>query len=97
MADRSEKLNITLRIGTRQFQMNVERADEYCYREAEKLINQRYRFYADRYAGQGNETYLMMTLLDVAVMLKRIESKADTSPMVNALESLVGDIERALP
>ncbi|MCD8304394.1 MAG: cell division protein ZapA [Prevotellaceae bacterium] len=97
MADRSEILHITLRIGTRQFQMDVERADESYYREAEKLINQRYRFYADRYSGQGNETYLMMTLLDLAVKLKRVESKADTSPMVNALESLVGDIERALP
>ncbi len=96
MAERGDILHITLKIGTRHFPMDVPRADEYFFREAEKLINKRYRFYADRYMGQENETYLMMTLLDVAVAYKRLESSADTAPIVSAMESLVADIEREL-
>ena len=97
MAEQSEILQITLKIGTRPFPMNVTRADEYFYREAEKLINERYRYYADRYPAQGNETYLMMALLDIAVKYKRIESEADPAPVVTALESLLADIEKSLP
>ncbi len=90
-------MHITLRVGTRHFTMDVPRADEYFYREAEKLINKRYQLYADRYQRQENEVYLMMTLLDIAVAHKKLESSADTTPMVSAIESRVADIENALP
>ncbi len=90
-------MHITLRIGNSRFQMNVARADEYFYREAEKLINKRYQFYSDRYPGQENETYLMMTMLDIAVSLKRKESEASTAPVVTVIESLLADVEKVLP
>jgi len=97
MAEQSGILQITLKIGTRPFPMNVARADEYFYREAEKLINERYRYYADRYPAQGNDTYLMMAMLDIAVKHKRLESEADSSPVVTALESLLSEVEEVLP
>ena len=97
MVEQSGILPITLKIGSRTFPMNVARVDEYFYREAERLINDRYRYYADRYPSQGNETYLMMALLDIAVKYKRMESEADPAPVVAALEGLLADIEVALP
>ncbi len=93
----SDRLNITLKIGMRQFPMTVARADEYAYRQAEQLINERMRYYADRFPQQGNETYLMMTLLDVAVRLKQKEFATDSAPMESALEGILKDLEGALP
>ncbi len=96
MAGKNDMLHITLKIGTHQFPMDVVRDDEFYYREAEKLINSRYRFYADRYPGQGNETYLMMTLIEIAVRFKQLESSADNAPMLSALKSLLKDVEDEL-
>ncbi len=97
MAEQRDTLHITLKIGTRQFPMNVVRAEEFFYREAEKLINERYRYYADHYPAQENEIYLMMALLDIAVKYKRLESSADSTPVVTALEGLLAEVEKALP
>ncbi len=93
----SDQLNITLKIGSRLFPMAVNRDDEYSYREAEKLINERLRFYANRYPTQSNETYLMMTLLDIALSLKQNELKNDSTPFVTALEGILHDLEANLP
>ncbi len=97
MATKGEILHITLRIGVRRFQMDVRRTDEYFYREAERLVNQRYQFYSGKYPGLETETYLMMTLLDVAVSLKRKESEAGAMPMAGVIEGLLADIDKALP
>ncbi len=96
MAGKNDMLHITLKIGTHQFPMDVVRDDEFYYREAEKLINSRYRYYANRYPGQQNEIYLMMTLLDIAVRFKQLESSADNAPMLSALKGLLDDIEKEL-
>lgn len=92
----SDQLNITLKIGVRSFPMTIRRSDEFAYREAEKLINERLRFYADRYPTQTNETYLMMTLLDVALQLKQNEERFDATPWTNALQGLLGELETHL-
>ncbi len=96
MAGKNDILHITLKIGAHQFQMDVARDDEFDYREAEKLINSRYRFYANRYPRLQNEMYLMMTLLDIAVRFKQLESSADNAPMLSALKGLLEDIEKEL-
>ncbi|MDE5981057.1 MAG: cell division protein ZapA [Bacteroidaceae bacterium] len=92
----SDRLNITLKIGTRQFPMTVAREDEYAYREAEKLINERLRFYADRYPTQGTETYLMMALLDIALKLKQSELMQDSSSLATTLQSMLNDLEKVV-
>ncbi len=93
----SDRLNITLKIGTRQFPMTVARDDEYAYREAEKHINERLQYYADKYPAQNDDVYLMMALLDIAVRLKQTEMKHDSSQMTDALQSMLSDLEKALP
>lgn len=97
MAEQRNVQHITLKIGARQFPMNVAPADEYSYREAEKLINERFRFYADRFPALDNETYLIMSMLDITVRYKKLEAESDGTPLREALEGLLADIEKALP
>ncbi len=92
----SDPLSITLKFGSRNLPMVVERSDEYIYREAEKLINSRFSYYASKYPNQGNEMYLLMMALDVAVRLKRMETNIDPAPMEKAMSSLITEIEQAL-
>lgn len=77
--------------------MTVARIDEYAYRESEKLINERLRFYADRFPTLDQETYLMMTLLDIAMMLKQSQLIQDTSSLADTLRSMLSDLEKAVP
>ena len=92
----NDPLSITLKFGNRVLPMVVERSDEYIYREAEKLINGRFSYYAGKYPNQGNEMYLLMMALDVAVRLKRIETDTDPAPIQNALSSLLAEVEQSL-
>lgn len=91
-----DTLSITLKLGSQILQMTVTRDDEIIYREAEKLINQRFAYYATRYPKLGNEMYLTMMALDVAVQLKGIERDTDPEPMLGALRGMLGEIEAAL-
>lgn len=94
--EQSDNLSITLKLGTRVLPMTIRRSDEIFYREAEKLINNRFNYYASRYPSQGNELYLTMMALDVAVRLMRMEQESDPQPMVDALGSLLAEVEATL-
>ncbi len=94
--EQSDNLSITLKLGTRVLPMTIRRSDEIFYREAEKLINNRFNYYASRYPNQGNELYLTMMALDVAVRLMRMEQESDPQPMVDALGSLLAEVEASL-
>ncbi len=96
MANLRDPLSITLKFGSRTLPMVVERSDEYIYREAEKLINSRFSYYASKYPNQGNEMYLLMMALDVAVRLKRMEANVDPAPMEDALSSILAEVEQSL-
>jgi cell division protein ZapA len=88
--------NITLHIGTLTLPMKVKREEESFYREAERLIKERYNFYATTYPNQKAETYFTMTALDIAVQAQRTKHSVDLEPMANRLELLIKDIEKAL-
>ncbi|MBQ7570673.1 MAG: cell division protein ZapA [Bacteroidaceae bacterium] len=92
----SDPLSIKLKFGNRILPMVVERADEYIYREAEKLINGRFNYYASKYPEQGHEMYLLMTSLDIAVRYKRMEISVDPAPMQKAIEALIAEVEQSL-
>ena len=91
-----DTLSITLRFGTWTLPMTIKRDEEYLYRQAEKLIKERYNFYSSSYPGQSNEMYLVMTILDIAVMSKRQETNYDTRPIMNVLQPLLTEVEAAL-
>lgn len=76
--------------------MNVLRSDEHFYRNAERLIKERYTFYTSNYKSQSTEMYLVMTLLDVAVRLERTREMGDTTPLLERLKPLLNDVEKIL-
>lgn len=96
MPNKSDKLSITLKFGKRVMPMVVAREDEYIYREAEKLINNRFNFYASKYPNQGDEMYMLMMALDVAVRLKRMEEENDPVPVEDAIKALITKVEQSL-
>lgn len=96
MNEVSETFTIRLRLGSLVFPITVKRDEEIVYRDAEKLINQRFNYYAGRYPNQGNETYLTMVALDIAVSLKRNENRNDTAPYVESIRTMLNEIGETL-
>ncbi len=76
--------------------MTIKRDEEYIYRQAEKLIKERFNFYTSSYPGQSSEMYLLMTILDIAVQSKRQETVNDSEPILQALRPLLSEVEAAL-
>lgn len=89
----SEYLRITIRLGKMLFPITIKRREEEVYRAAEKLINERLNFYAGKYQHQGDETYMAMAILDIAVALKKDEQKKDTAPLMDKVNTLLQEIE----
>lgn len=89
----SEYLKITIRLGKMLFPITIKRREEEVYRAAEKLINERLNFYAGKYQHQGDETYMAMAILDIAVALKKDEQKKDTTPLMDKVNTLLQEIE----
>lgn len=96
MPQTDDTLSITLKLGSQILPMTVARKDEFIYREAEKLINQRFAYYTAHYPRLGNELYLTMMALDIAVQLKGMERDTDPKPMLEALQGMLGELEGAL-
>lgn len=96
MMENNDTLAINLRFGTWTLPMTIRREEEYAYRQAEKLIKERYNYYTTNYHGQSTEMYLIMTLLDVAVQFKQHEASADETPIVTRIGSLLSELESAL-
>lgn len=91
-----DTLSITLRFGSWTMPMTVRRDEEYIYRQAEKLIKERFNFYTSSYPGQNSEMYLVMTLLDIAVQSKKNEMEVDAEPILSRLRPLLSEVEAAL-
>lgn len=92
----SDTFQIKIRLGARTFPITIKRDEEIFYRDAEKLINERFTYYANHYPNQGSETYLLMTILDIAVKLQRAEKSGNLKPVMGVLEGLVNEVENAL-
>ncbi len=96
MTEQQDTLSITIRFGTWTLPMTIHRADEYVYRQAERHIRERYNFYTNNYPGQPTEMYLVMTVLDMAVLLKQQEESHSDKPYIDRLEPLLKELESAL-
>ena len=88
----SDTFQITLKLGGQNFSITIRREEELFYRDAEKLINQRYSFYANRFAGQSVTTYLLMTVLDIAVTLQKQEANGNLQPIMATLNGLINEV-----
>ena len=96
MAEQSNTLSITLHFGSWTLPMTIRREEEYVYRQAEKLIKERFNFYTNSYPGQSTEMYLVMTILDIAVKVKQQESYIVIEPITSRLTPLLAELESAL-
>ena len=96
MNEQSDTLSITLRFGSWTLPMTILREEEYMYRQAEKLVRERFSFYTNNYPGQKTDMYLVMTILDVALMVKKQEHSMDSEPVISRLTPLLEELESAL-
>ena len=96
MNEQSDTLSITLRFGSWTLPMTILREEEYMYRQAEKLVRERFSFYTNTYPGQKTDMYLVMTILDVALMVKKQENSMDSEPVISRLTPLLEELESAL-
>jgi hypothetical protein len=91
-----DKQKITIRFGSWDLPMTVNRKDEHLYRDAEKLMKERYAFYTNSYKGLATERYMVMCMLDIAVRLQHaIESNNDSS-LIDKLKPLLEEIEQTI-
>ena len=91
-----DTLSITHHFGSWTLPMTIKRDEEYVYRQAEKLIKERFNFYTNSYPGQNTEMYLVMTILDIAVQSKRQEAEGDAEPILQMIRPLLSEVEAAL-
>ena len=93
----NEKLHIRLHVYNEDIEVTVKRQDEQFYREAAKLITDRYNAYAQAYRNKKSEhTISLMTLIDIALLYEREKGKNDTAPYDAILSKLTSEIEEAL-
>ncbi|MBQ5407370.1 MAG: cell division protein ZapA [Prevotella sp.] len=96
MVDQS-KLNIRLHVYDEEIEVKINREDEEFYRNAAKLITDRYNAYAQAYKGRKTEHIIsLMTLVDIALLYEKERSHNDTAPYDNVLARLTKEIEEAL-
>ena len=96
MVDQS-KLNIRLHVYDEEIEVKINREDEELYRNAAKLITDRYNAYAQAYKGRKTEHIIsLMTLVDIALLYEKERSHNDTAPYDNVLARLTKEIEEAL-
>ena len=92
-----DKLHIKLHVYDEEIDAVIDRADEVFYRNAAKLINDRYNAYAAAYKGRkGDHTIALMTLVDIALLYQKERENKDAAPFRNILDKLTADVEEAL-
>lgn len=93
----NEKLHIRLHVYNEDIEVTVKREDEVFYRNAAKLITDRYNAYAQAYRNKKSEhTISLMTLIDIALLYEREKGKNDTALYDAILSKLTSEIEEAL-
>jgi cell division protein ZapA len=92
-----DRLHIRLHVYDEDIEVVINRDDEEYYRNAAKLITDRYNAYAQAYKGRKSEhTVSLMTLIDIALMYQKERMNNDTTPYDSVLAKLTAEIEEAL-
>jgi hypothetical protein len=97
MNDVSEKFTIQLRIGNQTYPITIRRDMEEIYRKATQQINDKLNLYKSHFPNQGEEKYMSMVMLDIAVKRIQCEMQNDTEPFMVSLDKLTQEIEEILP
>ena len=92
----SDTFQITLKVGGQNFSLTIRRDEELFYRNAEKRINNRYSYYVNHFPGQSVNTYLLMSMLEIAVTLEKNDANGNIQPIMATLNSLISEVNSAL-
>ena len=92
----SDTLKITLKLGGQNFSIDAKRDEEIFYRNAAKFINKQHTHYANTYAGQQSNVYLLMTLIDIAVRYEKSKASGNLEPIMAQLNGLINEVNEAL-
>lgn len=92
MGEAEDKIRITLTIDKVRFPMYVCKEEEEFYRNAATLINDRLNQYRSSYAGQSDERYMAMVLLDIAFENQKLKVKSNMDPVKSLLEELIDQV-----
>lgn len=93
----NEKLNIKLHVYDRDIHVAIKRDEEQLYRDAAKLITERYGVYNQMFkVSKSDHEIALMTLVEIALRLERELTRNDTEPYENILSVLTSEIEDAL-
>lgn len=98
MAEESkEKLNIRLHVYDKEIHVAINRSEEQLYRDAAKLITERYGVYYQMFkVSKSDHEIALMTLVEIALRLQRELQRNDTKPYDDTLSQLTSEIEEAL-
>ena len=92
-----DRLHIRLHVYDEEIEVVINRDDEVYYRNAAKLITERYNAYSQAYKGRKSDhTIALMTLIEIALRYEKELDKNDTTPYDNILRQLTSEIEDAL-
>ena len=98
MAEESkEKLNIKLHVYDKDIHVAINRNEEEFYRDAAKLITERYGVYNQMFkVSKSDQEIALMTLVEIALRLQRELHRNDTQPYDDILSQLTSEIEEAM-
>ncbi len=81
------ELSIKLKIGNREYPMKVKSEDEERIRRAGKILNEKIKFYRDRFNLEDNQDLLAMVAFDCQVEKMKNEEAIESTDEV-ALEQI---------
>ncbi|MEQ8339302.1 MAG: cell division protein ZapA [Cyclobacteriaceae bacterium] len=81
------ELSIKLKIGNREYPMKVKSEDEERIRRAGKILNEKIKFYRDRFNLEDNQDLLAMVAFDCQVEKMKNEETLETTDEI-ALEQI---------
>ncbi len=73
------ELSIKLKIGNREYPMKVKSEDEERIRKAGKILNEKIKFYKDRFNLEDNQDLLAMVAFDCQVEKMKNEEKIEST------------------
>ncbi len=88
-----KKQNISIRIGEKSFSMRINASDEENYRQASKVVQEKYYNYKDRYKDLSKEDLLSMVVFDLAKKNIELNRQKGETQMFLEISDLVNSIE----
>lgn len=97
MEENVKKQHITINIYDTSIPIMVPKEQEYLYREAGSMINERLNAYFSTYKGLKNDKEIIYyAMIDIALRCVTESKKNDVSPITDILSNLSSEIDEVL-